>query len=88
MAEHAPDDELARRIRSLEAERLRPVPPPPRARHVVAAVPTLSTPPVGEAVPRRARRTPTPPLDPGIRALRGAGETYRRKQAQRHGGDD
>lgn len=31
---HDPDDELAQRIRSLEAERLRPVPPPPPLRAV------------------------------------------------------
>lgn len=76
-------DELDARIRSLEAERLRPVPPPP------GSVPRTSTALVDELDARRARRkTPTPhDLDPGLRALRAAGEMYRRKNAQ-HGEAD
>lgn len=52
-------DELEARIRSLEAERLRPVPPPPPLRPVA---------------PRRPPRPPDLDGDPAIRALRKAGK--------------
>lgn len=71
------DDALAARIRSLEAERLRPVPPPPALiRH--ADLNAISA-------GRRPRRKAEAP-DPGIAALRRAGELYRAKN--QHQDDD
>lgn len=74
-------DELDARIRALDAERLRPVPPPPDT------VPRSHTAPVDELDARRHRRRTTalPPND-GIKALQAAGEKYRAKQAQHEEG--
>lgn len=84
------DDELAARIRSLEAERLRPVPPPPGRG---ARDHRPSTEPVHEGLgdddtgaaplPLRATR----PADPGLRALRAAGQKHRQiTELQEKGG--
>lgn len=66
-----PDDELAARVRSLEAERLRPVPPPPPLRAVPA---------------RRPAAPPNLDDDPAIRALRAAGQKHRQITTQQENG--
>lgn len=82
-------DELDARIRSLEAERLRPVPPPPSPG---ARDHTPSTHPVHDGLgdddagaaplPLRATR----PTDPGLRALRAAGQKHRQIAKQQQNG--
>lgn len=73
-------DELDTRIRSLEAERLRPVPPAPRHNGglVVPDLPAITAALYAEPTRPRRRRDP----DAGIRALQRAGDTYRTHTAQ------
>lgn len=71
-------DELYNRIRSLEAERLRPVPAPPRHNGglITPDLPAITEALYGPEQPRQDRRRRADP-DAAIRALRAAGNAYR-----------